>query len=79
MAITRASSRCLSVCQDFLSFLDDLKTGIFIQHTVESMLFDTDGKQLMSEAIYLYGVTLMVRTRGLTRGPRLAPSAAPTS
>ena len=44
--------------QDLLSFLEDLQEGIYIQHNVESMLFDTDGKQLMSEAVYMYGVIL---------------------
>lgn len=44
--------------QDFLQFIEDLKEGIFIQHSVESMLFDQQGKQLMAEAVYMYGVTL---------------------
>ena len=50
----------VSTCsaQDFLAFISDLKEGIFIQHTIESVLFDTEGKQLMAEAVYLYGVAL---------------------
>ena len=44
--------------QDFLQFIEDVREGIFIQHTLESMLFNTTGKQLMAEAVYLYGVML---------------------
>ena len=39
--------------QDFLQFIEDVREGIFIQHTLESMLFNTTGKQLMAEAVYL--------------------------
>ena len=45
----------------FLSrFLEDLEEGVYIQQTVESVLLNDDGKQLMCEALYLYGVMLMV-------------------
>ena len=44
--------------QDFCAFIEDVKDGVFIQHTVESILFDPQGKQLMAEAVYLHGVTL---------------------
>lgn len=39
-------------------FIEDIRDGVFIQHTMESMLFDPAGKQLMAEAVYLYGVML---------------------
>ena len=39
-------------------FIEDIREGVFIQHTMESMLFDPAGKQLMAEAVYLYGVML---------------------
>lgn len=39
-------------------FIEDIREGVFIQHTMESMLFDPTGKQLMAEAVYLYGVML---------------------
>lgn len=41
-------------------YLEDLKTGVFIQHTLEGILFDKDGKQLLSEALYLYGCALLL-------------------
>jgi WASH complex subunit strumpellin len=42
--------------QDFLKFLKDLEEGYFIQHTVDGVLDDDVGKQLMCEALYLLGV-----------------------
>ncbi|KNC47128.1 WASH complex subunit strumpellin [Thecamonas trahens ATCC 50062] len=56
--------------QDFLGYLDDLARGVFIQRTLESVLADADGKQLVSEAVYLYGVMLLLldmRIPGLIR------------
>lgn len=43
---------------DAAQFIEDIREGVFIQHTMESMLFDPSGKQLMAEAVYLYGVML---------------------
>ncbi|KAG0724668.1 WASH complex subunit 5 [Chionoecetes opilio] len=45
---------------DLNSFLQDLHEGTFIQRTLENMFLNEDGKQLMCEALYLYGVMLLV-------------------
>ena len=33
---------------------------MFIQQTMDSVMQDEDGKQLMAESLYLYGVMLLV-------------------
>ena len=43
-----------------IRYLEDLDEGIFIQQTLESVLLNNDGKQLMCEALYLYGVMLLI-------------------
>eukprot|EP00735_Rhodelphis_limneticus_P001014 TRINITY_DN1155_c0_g1::TRINITY_DN1155_c0_g1_i1::g.17241::m.17241 TRINITY_DN1155_c0_g1::TRINITY_DN1155_c0_g1_i1::g.17241 ORF type:complete len:1147 (-),score=362.33,sp/Q54IR8/WASC5_DICDI/52.49/0.0,Strumpellin/PF10266.4/0 TRINITY_DN1155_c0_g1_i1:284-3724(-) len=43
---------------DLERYLDDLEEGIYIQHTLEDILINHDGKQLMAEAVYLYGAML---------------------
>ncbi|TMW68696.1 hypothetical protein Poli38472_006164 [Pythium oligandrum] len=48
---------------DYLEFLDNLEKGFFIQHTLTNILLDTDGAQLMCEALYLYGVILLLLDR----------------
>lgn len=45
---------------DYGRYLTDLEGGFYIQHTVADVLLDTDGKQLMVEALYLLGVMLLV-------------------
>lgn len=45
---------------DLNGFLQDLNEGTFIQRTLENMFLNEDGKQLMCEALYLYGVMLLV-------------------
>eukprot|EP00111_Clytia_hemisphaerica_P004568 TCONS_00013126-protein len=45
---------------DLNRYLEDLDEGIFIQQTLESVLLNNDGKQLMCEALYLYGVMLLI-------------------
>lgn len=45
---------------DLNRFLEDLEEGVYIQQTMESVLLNEDGKQLMCEALYLYGVMLIV-------------------
>ncbi|KAK2144442.1 hypothetical protein LSH36_756g00059 [Paralvinella palmiformis] len=45
---------------DLNRFLEDLDEGVYIQQTLESVLLNEDGKQLMAEALYLYGVMLMI-------------------
>uniref|UniRef100_A0A8D2A7B0 WASH complex subunit 5 n=1 Tax=Sus scrofa TaxID=9823 RepID=A0A8D2A7B0_PIG len=41
-------------------YLDDLNEGVYIQQTLETVLLNEDGKQLLCEALYLYGVMLLV-------------------
>lgn len=43
-----------------MEFLENLDKGYFIQHTLANILLDTDGAQLMCEALYLYGVMLLL-------------------
>lgn len=38
--------------------MEDLEEGVFIQHTLEGILLNNDGKQLIAEALYLFGVML---------------------
>ncbi|XP_065890140.1 WASH complex subunit 5-like [Dysidea avara] len=45
---------------DLLRFLEDLEEGIFIQQALDTVVFDNDGKQLLSEGLFLYGVMLLV-------------------
>ncbi|XP_021107803.1 WASH complex subunit 5 isoform X3 [Heterocephalus glaber] len=45
---------------DLNRYLDDLNGGIYIQQTLETVLLNEDGKQLLCEALYLYGVMLLV-------------------
>jgi WASH complex subunit strumpellin len=50
--------------------LEELSEGVFVQLTIESVLMDVEGKQLMTEALYLYGVMLLLlehRVPGPTR------------
>lgn len=56
--------------KDFERFLQDLEDGVFIQHTFENVLLNTDGKQLLAEALYLYGVMMLLmdeRIDGIVR------------
>ena len=43
-----------------MKFLRDVNKGFYISHTIEGVLSDTDGKQLMCEALYLWGVMLLL-------------------
>ncbi|XP_037658369.1 WASH complex subunit 5 isoform X2 [Choloepus didactylus] len=45
---------------DLNRYLDELNEGIYIQQTLETVLLNEDGKQLLCEALYLYGVMLLV-------------------
>nr|CAB3267669.1 WASH complex subunit strumpellin-like [Phallusia mammillata] len=45
---------------DLNRFLDELSEGVYIQQTLESVLVNTEGKQLMCEALFLYGVMLLL-------------------
>eukprot|EP00984_Skeletonema_dohrnii_P031593 scaffold24260_cov78-Skeletonema_dohrnii-CCMP3373.AAC.1 len=44
-------------------FSSDLTKGYFIQYTVESVLLDQEGRALLCEAVWLYGVILIVLER----------------
>jgi WASH complex subunit strumpellin len=48
---------------DYQTYLDELAEGVFVQHTVESALEDVEGGQLMCEALYSYGVMLLLLDR----------------
>lgn len=55
---------------DWLGYLEELSEGTFVQHTTEGVLLDVEGKQLMAEALYLYGCMLLLmdlRIPGLAR------------
>ncbi|KAG7268685.1 hypothetical protein CRUP_032626 [Coryphaenoides rupestris] len=45
---------------DLNRYLDDLHEGVYIQQTLETVILNEDGKQLLCEALYLYGIMLMV-------------------
>ncbi len=49
--------------QDLTKFLTDLDSGYFIQHTLDSLLQDTTGKQLLLESVYLLGSALLLLER----------------
>jgi WASH complex subunit strumpellin len=56
--------------RDFSTYLEEMTEGVYVQHTIEGVLVDVEGKQLMCEAMYLYGVMLLlmdIRIPGLTR------------
>ena len=44
---------------DLSSFVDDLNRGYYIRHTAESVLSGEDGRRLVCEAVYLWGVLLI--------------------
>ncbi|CAK8692488.1 unnamed protein product [Clavelina lepadiformis] len=45
---------------DLNRFIDELNEGVYIQQTLESVLINEDGKQLMCEGLFLYGVMLLL-------------------
>ena len=49
-------------------FVSDLTKGYFIQYTVESVLLDPEGRAVLCEAVWLYGVVLILLER-LLPGP----------
>lgn len=52
-----------SMCKyyrNYLKFLDDLENGFYIHLTMESVILDPDGKQLMCEGLYLLGCILLL-------------------
>ncbi|XP_023037497.1 WASH complex subunit homolog 5 [Drosophila willistoni] len=45
---------------DLQQFIDELNTGYYIQQNLETLLQDEEGKQLLCESLYLYGVILLI-------------------
>jgi WASH complex subunit strumpellin len=45
---------------DFAKFIDDVRNGYYIQHSIDGILDDTMGMQLLAEALYLYGNMLLI-------------------
>jgi WASH complex subunit strumpellin len=45
---------------DFNTYLEDMAEGVFVQQTIEAVLLDPEGRQLMCECLYLYGVMLLL-------------------
>uniref|UniRef100_A0A1B0D1J4 WASH complex subunit strumpellin n=1 Tax=Phlebotomus papatasi TaxID=29031 RepID=A0A1B0D1J4_PHLPP len=45
---------------DLKTFIQEVNDGIYIQQSLESILQDDEGKQLICESLYLYGVMLLV-------------------
>ncbi|XP_053606278.1 WASH complex subunit 5 isoform X2 [Plodia interpunctella] len=45
---------------DLISFTEQLNDGAFIQQTIETVLRDVEGKQLLCESLYLYGAMLLL-------------------
>ncbi len=45
---------------DLAKYIDDVNNGFYIQHSIEQILEEVDGRQLLSEALYLYGVMLLI-------------------
>ncbi|EDW17091.1 uncharacterized protein Dmoj_GI16698 [Drosophila mojavensis] len=45
---------------DLHQYIEELNSGYYIQQTLETVLQDEEGKQLLCESLYLYGVILLV-------------------
>ncbi|XP_015590891.1 WASH complex subunit 5 [Cephus cinctus] len=45
---------------DLNAYIDELEDGLYIQQSLESIMFNEEGKQLMCEAVYLYGIMLLL-------------------
>ena len=50
---------------DFNRFKEDLMSGYFVHYTVDSLLLDTDGKQLVCEALYLLPPSVIAELEAL--------------
>lgn len=42
------------------TYVEDLEEGVYIQQTLETVFVSEEGRQLMCESVYLYGVMLLV-------------------
>ncbi|XP_011504242.1 PREDICTED: WASH complex subunit strumpellin [Ceratosolen solmsi marchali] len=45
---------------DLNSYIDELEDETYIQQSTESLMLNEEGKQLICEAIYLYGIMLLI-------------------
>ncbi|CAF1096037.1 unnamed protein product [Adineta ricciae] len=45
---------------EFNRYIEDLTNGTYLQQTVENVIANEAGKQLMAEAVYLFGVMLII-------------------
>lgn len=48
---------------DFIKYLDNVRAGFFLEYTMESILLHRDGKQLLCELVYNFGVMLLLLDR----------------
>ncbi|XP_044765893.1 WASH complex subunit 5 [Coccinella septempunctata] len=48
-----------SFVNDLNQFLEDLEEGIYIHQTLETIFADIEGKQLLCESLFLYGLMLL--------------------
>ncbi len=46
--------------QDFNKYIEDVRNGFYIQHSLDDIMQELDGKQLLTEGLYLYGVMLLL-------------------
>jgi WASH complex subunit strumpellin len=55
---------------DLVKYFNDVQTGFYLQHSIELILLDKDGRQLVCEAVYLMAAMLLLldlRIPGPTR------------
>lgn len=45
---------------DFAKYIDDVTSGFYIQHSLDNILQEIEGKQLLCEGLYLFGVMLLL-------------------
>lgn len=45
---------------DFARYIDDVNNGYYIQHSLENILQEVEGRQLLCEVLYMYGVMLLI-------------------
>eukprot|EP01031_Cornospumella_fuschlensis_P040079 gene40079-48840_t len=45
---------------DFAKYIEDVHSGYYIQHSLDNILQEVEGRQLMCEALYLYGIMLLL-------------------
>jgi WASH complex subunit strumpellin len=45
---------------DLAKYIDDVQNGFYIQHSLDDIFMEVTGKQLMCEALYLYGTMLLL-------------------